>query len=222
LREKLTPHHPFGCKRPLFSTLYYPIFNQDNVELVTEDIDQVTPTGVVSEGNAREFDVIIYATGFRTTRYLAAVEVTGSNGVNIKDAWEDGPQAYLGMSTTGFPNLFMLYGPNTNQGCILLMLERQVEYIMRQLGRMEDQKLAWIDIRKDVMDDFNVALQESLGKVEVWQAECGGDDYYRAGPNKRMVTNWPGTMDAFTDHIRKADPDTYNIEVSRKNTDAWV
>jgi len=221
-RAKLTPGHPFGCKRPLFSNLYYPIFNQDNVELAAETIEQVTPTGIVSNGTARDFDVIIYSTGFRTTKYLASVDVTGVGGQKLVDAWEDGPQAYLGMSTAGFPNMFMLYGPNTNQGCILLMLERQVEYIMRQIKRIDDNNLAWIDIRKDVMDDFNVNLQKSLESVDVWMADCGSDEYYRAGPSKRMVTQWPHTMDDFTDEIRKPDPDTYNMEASRKNENAWA
>ncbi|NQV22568.1 MAG: NAD(P)/FAD-dependent oxidoreductase, partial [Rhodospirillales bacterium] len=162
LRQKLTPHHPFGCKRPLFSDVYYPIFNQDNVELVTDTIERVTAKGIVSGGVERAFDVIVYATGFRTTNYLSSIDVRGAGGRKLADAWSDGPQAYLGVSTAGFPNLFMLYGPNTNQGCILFMLERQVEFILRQLKRMDAENLAWIDIRPDVMAEFNDKLQVAL------------------------------------------------------------
>lgn len=209
LREKLTPHHPFGCKRPLFSDVYYPIFNQDNVKLVTEDIEQVTAKGIVSGGVEREFDVIVYATGFHTTNYLSSIDVRGVEGRKLGDAWSDGPQAYLGVSTAGFPNLFMLYGPNTNQGCILFMLERQVEFILRQLKRMDDEDLAWMDIRPDVMAEFNDNLQVALQAVDVWQAECGSEAYYRAGPSRRMVTQWPHTMDAFTEATSKTEPEVY-------------
>ena len=131
-REALIPQHPFGCKRPLFSDVYYPIFNKKHVRLNTTDIDSITSKGVItSDGLLTELDVLIYSTGFETTTYLSAIDVKGKNGVSIRDAWSDGPQAYLGISTHGFPNLFMLYGPNTNQGCILVMIEEQVKYIIR-------------------------------------------------------------------------------------------
>ena len=156
MRRKLTPNHPFGCKRPLFSDVYYPVFNRDNVELLTENIERITANSIVTaDGEAREVDTIIYSTGFETTTYLTALDVTGRNGRRLEDAWSDGAQAYYGMTTSGFPNLFMLYGPNTNQGCILFMLERQVEYITRQLKRMDDENIVWIDLRPTVMAAFN-------------------------------------------------------------------
>ena len=219
-REKLIPHHPFGCKRPLFSDLYYPIFNLDHVELVTDKVEQVTSKGIVSGGVEREFDVIVYATGFRTTNYLSSIKVTGRGGLKLQDAWSDGAQAYLGITTAGFPNLFMLYGPNTNQGSIMFMLERQTDYIMRQLARMDDEKLAWIDIRKEVMDEFNSKLQAKLLTVDVWQAQCGSDHYYRSGPNRRMVVAWPGSMDAYKEATTRAEPEIFEVEASRKNVDA--
>jgi len=220
-RDKLVPHHPFGCKRPLFSGVYYPMFNRDNVELVTDKVDQVTAKGVISGGVEREFDAIVYATGFRTTRYLSSINVTGRGGVGLDEAWEDGAQAYLGITTSGFPNLFMLYGPNTNQGSIMFMLERQTNYIMRQLARMEDENLAWVDIRKDVMDDYNTKLQAQLLTIDVWQAQCGSDHYYRSGPNRRMVVAYPRSMDDYLEDTTKAEPETFEAEVSRKNVDAW-
>ncbi|MFP6781224.1 MAG: NAD(P)/FAD-dependent oxidoreductase, partial [Gammaproteobacteria bacterium] len=197
-RRKLTPDHPFGCKRPLFSDLYYPIFNRDNVNLITDDIERVTENAIVTtDGKAHEVDAIVYSTGFSTTSYLTALNVTGRNGLHIRDAWNDGAQAYLGMNTAGFPNLFMLYGPNTNQGSILFMLERQVDYILRQIRHMDDEKLAWMDIRKDVMNQFNDKLQKDIANVEVWQAECGNEFYYRS-KSGRLVTQWPHSMDEFT------------------------
>lgn len=215
LRRKLTPTHPFGCKRPLFSDHYYPVFNRANVELITDPIERIAPHGIqTANGGFRELDTIIYSTGFYTTRYLATMRVTGRSGRTIEEAWEDGAQAYLGMNTSGFPNLFMLYGPNTNQGCILVMLERQCEYVMRQLRRMDEENLAWMDIRPPVMEAFNERLQAAIAQVDVWQASCGHDFYYRAGPNRRFVTQWPHSMDAFTEALRAPDGD--NFEVQRR------
>lgn len=215
VRRKLTPDHPFGCKRPLFSDLYYPTFNRDNVELITEDIAQVSASGIHTvDGGFRELDTIIYSTGFYTTRYLATMDVTGRRGVSIEDAWSDGAQAYLGMNTSGFPNLFMLYGPNTNQGCILFMLERQCDYVMRQLHRLQDENLSWMDIRPEVMNAFNQKIQDDINRVEVWQANCGHDFYYRAGPNRRFVTQWPHSMDDFTEATTAPDRENFEVEKS--------
>ncbi|MEX2479852.1 MAG: NAD(P)/FAD-dependent oxidoreductase [Gammaproteobacteria bacterium] len=208
-RRKLTPNHPFGCKRPLFSDLYYPIFNRDNVHLVTTDIEHITPRGVLTrDGECREVDCLIYSTGFETTTYLNAIEVTGRRGRPLREAWDDGAQAYLGITTAGFPNLFMLYGPNTNQGCILYMIEQQVDYVVRQLQRMDQEKLAWIDVKPDVMTSFNEELQQALRAVDVWQATCGNDFYYRA-KSGRMVTQWPHSMDAFTAATTRQDAAAY-------------
>ena len=214
VRKQLTPTHPFGCKRPLFSDVYYPVFNQNNVELITDTIERITPTGITTiNGKAREVDTIIFSTGFETTTYLSALDVTGRDGRQLKDAWSDGAQAYLGITTAGFPNLFMLYGPNTNQGSILFMLERQCDYIMRQLGRLADEDLAWMDVRPDVMNSFNNQLQKDISLVDVWQAECGNDFYYRSNSG-RFVTNWPYSMDEFTARTTKSDAEAYEVQRS--------
>ncbi|HEV8298783.1 MAG TPA: NAD(P)/FAD-dependent oxidoreductase [Acidimicrobiales bacterium] len=208
VRRKLTPKVPWGCHRPLSSNDYYPIYNQPNVELVTDRIDRVTPAGVITaDGVEREVDTIILGTGFKTTRYLAAVDVVGRGGRHLRDLWEDGAHAYMGMAVSGFPNLFMLYGPNTNNGSILFMLECQVSYVLRQLERMEAEGLAWIDVRPEVMDRYNDALQHDLDQVDVWQAACHG--YYRSR-NGRIVTQWPHTMAEFRDRTMRPDPDAYD------------
>ena len=212
VRRKLTPNHPFGCKRPLFSDVYYPVFNRDNVELITETIERIAPNGIVTvDGETRELDTIIYSTGFETTTYLAALDVVGRDGLPLKEAWSDGAQAYLGVSTAGFPNLFMLYGPNTNQGSILFMLERQCDYIMRQLKRVDDEQLAWIDIRPEVMNTFNDQLQEDIDAVDVWKADCGNDFYYRSSSG-RFVTQWPHSMDEFTARTTQPNSEAYEVK----------
>jgi cation diffusion facilitator CzcD-associated flavoprotein CzcO len=210
LRARLTPTVPFGCNRPLISNEYYPTFNRPNVELVTDAIAKVTKDSIVTvDGTERRVDVIISATGFKTTKYLSAIEVTGAGGRPLDEAWVDGPQAYLGIVTSGFPNMFMLYGPNTNNGSILFMIECQVAYIIRQLHRMDDEGLAWIDVRPDVMHDYNEALQRDLDHVEVWQGSCHG--YYR-GPTGRIVTQWPHTMTEFRSRTLRPDPDAYLVQ----------
>lgn len=214
VRRKLTPTHPFGCKRPLFSDVYYPVFNRDNVHLIAEGIEKVTANGIVTvDGKVHEVDTIIYSTGFETTTYLAALDVTGRGGKPLKDAWSDGAQAYLGITTSGFPNLFMLYGPNTNQGSIIFMLERQVEYIMRQVKRMEAEKIAWLDVRPEVMTAFNNELQKDISKVDVWQAQCGNDFYYRSSSG-RLVTQWPHSMDTFVERTTQADSQAFEVGVA--------
>ncbi len=211
-RLKLTPQHPFGCRRPLFSDVYYPVFNRPNVELITDAIECITASGIrTTDGSVRELDTIIYSTGFETTTYLTAIEVTGRDGRRLEDAWSDGAQAYRGITTAGFPNLFMLYGPNTNQGCILYMIEQQVEYVVRQVQRLEAEKLSWVDVRPDVMAAYNEKLQEDVSTVDVWQAACGGDFYYRSSTG-RFVTNFPGTMDDFTAVTRTPDHHAYEVK----------
>jgi cyclohexanone monooxygenase len=207
LRKQLTPTMPFGCKRPLASNLYYPTFNRSDVELVVEPITEITEDSVVSaDGTARRVDTIILATGFATTKFLGALDVTGRGGRHIDDAWADGAQAYLGITTTGFPNLFMLYGPNTNNGSIIYMIECQVDYVMQMLRQMDERGLAWVDVRDDVMSDYNVALQKDLAGVDVWQAGCNG--YYRV-PSGRIVTQWPHSMSEYHDRTRRADLDAF-------------
>jgi len=207
VRRKLTPDMPFGFKRPLASNVYYPTFNRPNVELVVDPIVEVTANGVVTaDGRTRRVDTIILATGFATTKFLGALDVVGRGGLHIDEAWADGPQAYLGITTSGFPNLFMLYGPNTNNGSIIYMIECQVDYVMQLLDRMDDEGIVAVDVKRDVMDRYNAALQETLAGVEVWQAGCHG--YYRV-PSGRIVTQWPGSMSEYRARTREPDPEAF-------------
>ncbi len=210
LRKKLVPNHPFGCKRPLFSNLYYPIFNLPQVELVTDKIERLSKNGVVTaDGVEREVDTVILATGFKVTKYLSAIEVTGRNGVRLDDAWSDGAQAYLGITTSGFPNLFMLYGPNTNNGSIITMLEIQIDYIMKQLKRLEREKLAYIDLKPETEKQYNDSMQQEIKAVDVWAAACG--NYYSASSG-RNVTQWPHTIDEFASRMVRPDEQVYEAK----------
>ena len=207
VREKLRPQHPFGCKRPLVSNAFYPAFNRPNLELVTDGIDHIGTNEIVTlDGKHREIDTMILATGFSATSYLSAIDVRGRGGLRISDAWKDGAAAYLGMSTSGFPNLFMLYGPNTNNGSILTMLEAQVGYALRQVQRIADESLAWIDVLPEPMARFNDEVQEAISNVKVWNAGCTG--YYRT-PSGRVVTQWPYSMSDFATRAAAPDPELY-------------
>jgi len=207
VRARLTPTVPWGCHRPLWSNKYYPMFNRANVELVTDPIERITAdTIVTADGKARPVDTIIAATGFDVGRFLSAIEVTGRRGQRLADAWEDGAEAYLGITTTGFPNAFMLYGPNTNNGSILTMLEYQADYIVRQVVRMESEGLAWMDVRRDAMATYNERVQRELSEVEVWQAAC--HNYYRS-PSGRIVTQWPNRMAEYQRRTFEPDGDAY-------------
>jgi len=213
VRAALTPDFPLGCKRPLVSNDWYPTFNRPNVELVTQPIERVTETGVATvDGTVRTVDTIILATGFDATKYLSAVDVVGRNGVRLDEAWSDGATAYLGITTAGFPNLFMLYGPNTNNGSILFMIECQVAYVVRHVREMEKRDLECVDVRADVMDAYNRALQADLDAVDVWQAGCNG--YYRAASG-RIVTQWPHTMAEYAARTARADFDAYDSRAAR-------
>jgi cyclohexanone monooxygenase len=216
LRQKMLPDIPWGCLRPLISNKYYPTFNLPHVELVTDPIDHIEAKGVVTkDGKLREVDTLICATGYHVRRYLTAIDVTGQGGRPLKDAWKGGAEAYLGLMTTGFPNLFMLYGPNTNNGSILYMLERQCDFIVARLRQMDRDGLAWIDIKADVHARYNADLQVDLENVGVWQASCS--NYYRT-PEGRIVTQWPHTMAEYRKRIEAVDDSRF--ETGRATVDA--
>jgi len=209
LREKLRPKHPYGCKRPLFSNDYYAAFNRPNLELVTDPISHLTRKGVVTEdGQERHVDTVILATGYQTTKFLSALDVVGRRGRSIKEAWRDGAQAYLGVTTAGFPNLFMMYGPNTNNGSILPLLEYQAGHIVRLLKRLVEEELAWIDVRPEAMERYNRILQEAASRIDVWQVGC--NNYYRA-EGGRMVTQLPFTMKDFRRRLEERSPADFEV-----------
>lgn len=212
VRAKLRPTHPWGCKRPLISNDFYPAFNRPNLELVTDSIEKIEDKAVVTrDGVERCVDTLILATGYDTTRYTSVIDVTGREGITLTDAWKDGAEAHLGITTAGFPNLFMLYGPNTNNGSIITMIEYQVDHVVALLQRMTEQALAWADVRPERMAAYNEEVQQAIAGVVHWQAGCNG--YYRS-PSGRVVTQWPGTMTEYRDRVVVPDPDDYRFGVA--------
>ena len=211
-REGLTPHVPWGCFRPLFSNDYYPAFNRPNVELVTAGIERITPTGVVTtDGIEHEFDVIVCATGYVVDKFAARIPVTGRNGRSLDDEWAEGPEAYLGVTSTGFPNLFMLYGPNNNAGSLIQMAEYEVDYVLELLAQMNEADADWIDVRREDMDAYNAELQAAIAGVDVWHAGCG---HYYESPSGKIVTQYPFSMFHYRDSV--ANPDLRPFELGRR------
>ena len=210
VREKLRPQHPYGCKRPLLSNEFYPAFNQPNLELVTDPIERITKTGVrTADGREREVDLIVFATGFSATKYLSALDVTGRGGRHIDDAWHDGANAYLGITTAGFPNLFMLYGPNTNNGSILEMIEHQTRHVLLHVERITREGLSWVDVKPEAQDAYNEKIQAAISKIAVWNHEVNG--YYRSASG-RVVTQWPFSMTDFKKMTEKIDDEAFVVE----------
>jgi cation diffusion facilitator CzcD-associated flavoprotein CzcO/acetyl esterase/lipase len=190
LRRRLTPDYPIGCKRILLSSDYLATMSRDHVTLVTDGIRRVTAHGIeTDDGRHHPVDAIIYGTGFAATAFLSPMRITGRRGIALNDAWRKGAQAYLGLAVPGFPNFFMLYGPNTNLGhnSIIYMLESQIAHVMRCLREMRRAGASAIDVDATRYRRFNVHVQQRLAH-SVW-AGCKSWYVDAAGHNS---TNWPG------------------------------
>ncbi|HXZ88300.1 MAG TPA: NAD(P)/FAD-dependent oxidoreductase [Candidatus Binataceae bacterium] len=203
LRRKLTPGYPIGCKRVLFADDYYPALMQPNVSLVTEGVDRIVPEGVVTkDGVTHRLDVLVHATGFETTGWHWSVDVTGRGGLKLREAWKNGPEAYLGITVTNFPNLFMIYGPNTNLGhnTITFMIERQTEYILKCLEAMRARNLASIEVSKAAQDRFNRELQARLAKTTWADPRCSS--WYKTAEG-HITQNWAGHTREYRERTRE-------------------
>ena len=210
LRERLWPDYTMGCKRIVIMDDFYPVFNQPNVTLVTERIARVEPKGIrTADGALHEFDVIIYGTGFETLSFQGPVEIYGRNHRSLRDFWKGGPEAFLGMAIPGFPNLFYLYGPNTNLGhnSILLMLECQFDYIAQALRAMREHEAEGLEIRPEVHQRFNRELQEILAGSS-WAASCAS--WYKT-PDGRVTNNWSGSVEDYKKATARFEPEDYAV-----------
>jgi cation diffusion facilitator CzcD-associated flavoprotein CzcO len=205
LRERLLPDHPIGCKRILQSNDWYPALTREDVEVVTGGVARVEPDAVVlDDGTRLPCDAIVWGTGFRTTEFLAPIEVVGRDGAELNDAWRAGAEAHLGVTVAGFPNLFLMYGPNTNLGhnSIIFMLECQARYVGQAVRTMVDEGLASIEVREDVHRRFNDSLQRRL-RDSVWS---GGCDSWYVDERGRIVNNWVGTTLEYRWRTRRFRP----------------
>ena len=202
LRAKLTPEYPFGCKRTLVCSDFYKALVRDNVELVTEAIERVTPGSIVThDGRERPVDAIVLATGFKATEYLEGIDVVGIGGRRLHDDWAEVAHAYMGLTVSGYPNFFMLYGPNTNQGgnSIIVILEAQATYVLSALRAMRLRRARAVDVRRDVMDAYNEELAQALAGT-VWSDGC--QSYFK-NANGRIATQLPQTSRWYAKRTRR-------------------
>lgn len=208
MRAALTPGYVMGCKRVLISNDYYAALTRPNVELVTEPVERLSRTGVVTaDGRERPVDAVVYATGFATHDFLAPMRVHGLNGRDLNAAWRHGARAYLGIVVSGFPNLFLLYGPNTNLGhnSIIYMLESQFRYVLGCLRALS--RVRYIDVRPDVEEAFDRDVQRRF-RSTVWSTGC--TSWYRAADG-RIVNNWPGYTFTYRRVTRRPNPRDFRV-----------
>jgi cation diffusion facilitator CzcD-associated flavoprotein CzcO len=192
IRRKAWPDYTFGCKRVLFSSYFLPALQRPNVELVTDSIARIAPQGIVTaDGAVREVDCIIWATGFQSSEFMFPMRIIGRQGVELREEWSDGAHAHLGMTVPGFPNMFVMYGPNTNTsgGSIIFYLETQAAYIRQALAALLRRGAGAIEVRREVETASDTALQARF-EGTAW---TGCDSWYRDGRG-RIVANWPGYM----------------------------
>jgi cation diffusion facilitator CzcD-associated flavoprotein CzcO len=211
--DKLLPDYAPGCKRILLSNDFFPTLNQPHVHLVTDGVRRLTAEGVeTGAGEAIKADLIILATGFKASEFLPSLEVRGRNGQSLKEVWGDSPAAYKGVAMTGFPNLFTLYGPNTNLGhnSIIFMIERQTEYVRRQIKRLFESDAKTLEVRPEAQAAFNADLQKRL-EGTVWAGEC--PSWYKS-PDGIIVNNWSGLASRYALAVSGADKDAFALEPS--------
>ncbi|MBO3748050.1 NAD(P)/FAD-dependent oxidoreductase [Streptosporangiaceae bacterium NEAU-GS5] len=208
LRARLTPDYPVGCKRIVIDSRFYPALARANVSVVGAPIARLVPYGVeTTDGRVHATDAIVYATGFQTTEFLMPMRVTGRDGHDLHEEWKSGAEAYLGIAVPHFPNLFLLYGPNTNLGhnSIVFMIECQVRYIMgclrliRQRGTME--------VSGGAMTAWRNALDRALGRT-VWRGDCRS--WYKTADG-RVTNNWPRPTTVYQRLTRAPKPEAYTF-----------
>jgi 4-hydroxyacetophenone monooxygenase len=213
LLEKAVPNYPPGAKRLLRDNgVWAAALKRDNVRLLTEGIREITPTGIVTtDGVAHDVDIIIYGTGFQASKFLTPMTVTGRDGVDLHEHWDGDARAYLGVTIPGFPNLFCLYGPNTNiviNGSIIYFSECGVRYILGCLGLLLDGGYRALDARKDVHDEFNERV-DAENALMAW----GWSDVSSWYKNEHghVAQNWPFTLLEYWQRTLAPDPGDYEL-----------
>lgn len=214
LMEKCIPDYPPLGKRPLMDNGWYTTLVQDHVELHNAGIEKIVPEGVVTkDGRTIELDILILATGFHAGKFLWPMEITGRDGAVLHDRWDGGenPKAYLGITMPEFPNLFCLYGPNTNPvlGSVIYMLECQTKYIMSCLREMLENGYRSIECRPEIQDEYYERLDTAMNTM-VWRHPKVSSYYNNA--QGRVITNVPWTMYQYWDMTRSVDLKEYTVE----------
>jgi cation diffusion facilitator CzcD-associated flavoprotein CzcO len=213
LRARVTPDYTIGCKRILPSNDWYPALGQPNVELVTSGIREVREDGIVTgDGQEVALDAIIFATGFHVTDIPMAPAVRGRDGQSLADVWQGSPQAFRGTTVSGFPNAFIMLGPNTGLGhnSVVYMIESQINYVMDALRLMRERGIESVDVRPEVQDAFNERMQARMAR-SVWNT--GGCSSWYLDANGRNSTIWPDFTWRYRLKMRRFDASAYVARV---------
>ena len=208
LRKKLTPDYPVGCKRILLSDDFLPALQRENVELLDDPIERFTERELSTQsGRLIEADLVVLATGFQTTKLFGDMEIHGPDGQRLSEAWANGIRAHRSVAVKGFPNFFMMYGPNSNLGhsSIILMIEAQADYLARLLGHARQAGASVLEVRPEAEAAWNDYVQEGLAGT-VWPGGCRS--WYK-DPGGRVFSLWPHTTSRFIREMRRAPPGEY-------------
>lgn len=206
LQDVLTPDYPIGAKRVLLSDKYFPALARDNVTLTDGGVKAFDEKGLIDkDGHHRKHDVVIFATGFHTNPFLKDIDIIGEDGRALRDKWKDGAFAYHGTMVSGFPNLFILYGPNTNTGhtSIIFKLEQQVGYALKLMGKAGDGS---ITVKPDAETSFNTEIQTRLATLAWAKIEAS---WYKDGD--RVTNNWPGSSLEFKRRLKTPIWDDFEV-----------
>jgi len=210
LLEKVTPDYPMGCKRVLPSNDWYPTLGRPNVELVTDGIDEVRRSSIVTgDGREREVDAIVLGTGFQVTEMPTARMIRGRDGRNLDEVWGGSPKAHLGSTISGFPNLFILLGPNTGlgHGSMVYMIESQIAYLLDALRTMRKHGAEAVELRPEVETAFNSSIDERM-KGTVWSSGCSSWYIDSSGRNAAL---WPDWTWRFRRRTSRFEPREYSL-----------
>ena len=212
LVSRVLPDYPPLAKRILLDNgIWASTLKRDHVSLISERIDEITPDGVVAGGQLREVDVIVYATGFHASEFLTPLRIKGRDGLDLHEQWNGDARAFLGLTVPGFPNLFCMYGPNTNlvaNGSIIYFSECEVQYILSAIRLLLDRGAGALDCRRDAHDAYNVAVDEANARM-AWGAASVNTWYRNA--NGRIAQNWPFTLLEFWQRTREVDLADYEL-----------
>jgi cation diffusion facilitator CzcD-associated flavoprotein CzcO len=210
LRDRVTPADEIGCKRVMLTDAWYPALAAGNVELVSERIAEMDRDGIRdAAGTHRPVDIVVFATGFRSHAFVAPMKVTGVGGLTLEAAWQPTPKAYLGLSVPGFPNLFLIYGPNTNggTGSVIYTIECAVRHVIAALGELEGRRARTIEVRREAAASFDRQLREKLGRT-VWHSGCTSWylDAQGNDPNQ-----WPWLWSTYRRRTGRISPLVYEV-----------
>jgi cation diffusion facilitator CzcD-associated flavoprotein CzcO len=210
LRAAVTPRDELGCKRLMLTDEWYPTLTRPNVELISDQIDAVTPGGVrVGDGTERAADVLVLATGFKTHGFVAPMEIIGRSGRTLAEEWQPVPRAYLGSSVPGFPNMFLLYGPNTNggTGSVIYVIEAGVSHVIGALNELERTHAERIEVRREIAEEFDRELRAALART-VWHTGCTS---WYVDEDGNDPNQWPWLWSTYRRRVAHIAPGDYEL-----------